>query len=267
MYLRFAICLALAAAAPSAWGDGWENTVGVFRPGVFPELRPVSVKYNFGWNGIAAAKCDVRFTTASNGNLQFDATGGTIGLVQRLWNYEIKHTALSDAQTLLPIEVNEVENVRSKRMTTDLLFTPLGVTSEREERKGASVKSKTRKFEFPNVLSVNSALLYLRTQPLPKGAVQRIVVYPSTSAYLCTVRGLGRERIIVSAGSYEALKLDIQLKKIGKKRELMPHKKFRQATVWLSDDADRLPLKIEAKVFIGSVFAELQSVRYADARP
>ncbi len=32
---------------------------------------------------------------------------------------------------------------------------------------------------------------------------------------------------------------------------------FRRATVWLSDDRDRLPVRIEADLFVGKVYADL----------
>ena len=75
----------------------------------------------------------------------------------------------------------------------------------------------------------------------------------------------GREKISVRAGSYNAIKVDLQLNKIGKNLELEPHRKFRRATIWLSDDTDRIILRIEAQVFVGTVFAELQSVRFENA--
>jgi hypothetical protein len=45
---------------------------------------------------------------------------------------------------------------------------------------------------------------------------------------------------------------------------LEPHKKFRRATIWVSDDAERLILRIDAQISVGTVFAELQSVRFDD---
>src|SRR5262249_24953792 len=71
-----------------------------------------------------------------------------------------------------------------------------------------------------------------------------------------------REKISVHAGNYNAIKVDLQLKRIGKHLELEPHRKFRRATIWVSDDTDRLLLRIEAQVFVGTVFAELQSVPF-----
>ena len=78
---------------------------------------------------------------------------------------------------------------------------------------------------------------------------------------------VGRERITVPPGTYNAIKFDLQLNKIGKTGELEPHRKFRHASAWISDDPDRLLLRLEAQIFVGSVFAELQSVEFETAKP
>ena len=261
-----AACMILIAAGTS-FGADWEATVSPVVAGTFPEPRPLRASYRFGWGSVTAAKGDIRFTRTPDGRHRFDATGGTTGLARNLWAYDVKHSATSDARTLRPLHVKEVEDERSESVTTELTFTEEGVTSVREEREDGTTKSKTRQFKFPNLWSLNSALLYLRTQPLEDGAVQRIVIYPATSAYLATVTVKGRERITVPTGSYDAIKVDVQLQKIGKKRKLQPHKKFRGATVWVSDDPDRIPLRIEAEVFIGTVFAELESVQFENPKP
>lgn len=261
------ITLLLATAACSSAAQAWESTVSPFAPGSFPQLRSLRAKYNFGWNGFTAATADVRFSKNGDRHLALEATGGTIGFARSLWTFDAKHRGISDAQTLRPIEVTDLETVRKKEVTTHVTFTPERAVSVREERAGAETKSKTRQFAFPNIFSVNSALLYLRTQPLTEGSVQRIVIYPATTAYLGTIKVLGNERITVPTGTYDAIKVDLQLSKVGKKRELQPHKKFRRATVWLSNDADRLILRIEAQVFVGSVFAELQSVQFENVKP
>ncbi len=249
-----------------ARAENWESTVSPFAPGSFPELRPLHAKYNFGWNGVTAATADIRLAKTDGGKFELEGTGGTVGLVRSLWPFDVKHLGVSDARTLRPIEVTEVETLRRKEVTTRVSFTPERVTSVRDERKDSTTASKTRGFEFPNIASLNSALLYLRTQPLKEGAIQRIVIYPATSAYLGTITVTGRDRITVPTGTYDAIKVDLQLSKIGKKRELQPHKKFRRATVWLSDDPDRLILRIQAQVFVGTVFAELQSVQFESGK-
>ena len=94
----------------------------------------------------------------------------------------------------------------------------------------------------------------------------RVVVYAATNAYLASVTVVGRDQILVHAGTYKAIKLDLRLNRIGKHLELEPHRKFRRATIWISDDRDRILLRIEAQIFVGTVFADLQSVRFDGAR-
>ena len=129
-----------------------------------------------------------------------------------------------------------------------------------------SGQNKPRDFNFPNLFDLQTAMLYLRSQPLRDRSVYRVVVYPTTNAYLATATVVGHEKVSVRAGNYNAIKIDLQLKKIGKNLELEPHRKFRRATIWVADDSDRLVLRIEAQVFVGAVFAELQSVRFDEPR-
>jgi hypothetical protein len=174
----------------------------------------------------------------------------------------VNYHSIADARTLRPIEAQQNETYRSKKIATHLTFSSNGVIRVRTEGEGPAAKIKTKQFDFPNLLDMHSAALYLRSQPLTQGSTYRLVVYPATNAYLATVTVLGREKISVRAGAYNAIKLDLRLKRIDDHLELQPHKKFRRATIWVSDDAERMILRLEAQIFVGTVFAELQSVHF-----
>ena len=262
--ISLAICFSLAVAG-STWGADWEQSVTAGPPGPFTEPRPLTATYEFGWGEFTAATADVRFTRSGDRFL-LDASAQTTGAVRSLWTFDVNYKAIADAATLRPLHMQQTETVRGKRIATELVFNPTGVSRTRAETNGKA-KTKTKRFEMPNLFDLHSALLYIRSQALPDKSVQRIVVYPSTSAYLVTVTVLGREKVTVKAGSYNAIKVDLQLNKIGKKNQLQPHRKFRAGTAWISDDADRVPLRIEAEIFVGNVFAELQSVRFEPAKP
>src|SRR5438128_2977741 len=253
-----ALLVALFAGSLAA---NWEATLSKDPAGNFPELRPLRASYRFGWSGLTAATGDVHFTKPSEDKFQFDGTGRTIGLVRALWRFDVNYQAAASAETLRPIESQQIENYRSKKIITHLTFTNNGVTRARTDGKGAA-EATTRQFNFPNLFDLFSAMLYLRSQPLKDHSVYRVVAYPATNAYLATVTDIRRVKISVHAGRYSAIKLDLQLKRIGNHRELEPHRKFRRATIWVSDDAERLLLRIEAQIFVGTVFAELQSARF-----
>jgi len=252
--------LAFCSSSPA---ENWEATLSKDPAGNFPELRPLRASYRFGWSGLTAATGDVHFTKPSENKFQLDGAGRTIGFVRALWKLDANYQAVASAETLRPIETQQTESYRSKKIVTHLTFANNGVTRARTEDKGKGVgEAKTRQFNFPNLFDLFSAMLYLRSQPLKDRSVYRVVAYPATNAYLATVTVVGREKISVHAGSYSAIKLDLRLERIGKHRQLEPHRKFRRATIWVSDDAERLLLRIEAQVFVGTVFAELQSVSF-----
>jgi hypothetical protein len=255
------VIFAFLAFCSSSLAENWEATLSKEPIGNFPEMRPLRASYRFGWSGLTAATGDVHFTKPSENKFQLDGTGRTIGFVRALWKLDVSYQAIAGAETLRPIETQQIENYRSKKIVTHLTFTNNGVTRARTEGKGAAA-SKTRQFNFPNLFDLFSAMLYLRSQPLKERTVYRVVAYPATNAYLATVTVVGREKISVHAGSYSAIKLDLRLKRIGKQRQLEPHRKFRGATIWVSDDPERLLLRIEAQIFVGTVFAELQSVSF-----
>jgi Protein of unknown function (DUF3108) len=254
-----AITILLAISTGSFAAD-WQATLSKEPVGNFPELRPLRASYRFGWSGMTAAIGEVHFAKPSNDRFQLEGTGRTIGFVRALWKLDVTNRAVANSQTLAPIETQQSESYRSKKIATHLTFTNSGVTRVRTE--GAGAKTTTRNFTFPNLFDLHSAALYLRSQPLKQGSVYRLPIYAATNAYLATVAVTGREKISVHAGTYNAIKLDLQLKRIGKHLELEPHKKFRRATIWVSDDAERLILRIDAQIFVGTVFAELQSVRF-----
>jgi hypothetical protein len=211
---------------------------------------------------VTAASGEIHFTKPSSDRFQLEGSGQTIGFVRALWKLEVTQRAVANSHTLAPIETHQSESYRSKKIVTHLTFTNSGVTRARTEGQGANTETKSKQFVFPNLFDLHSAALYLRSQPLKQGDVYRLAVYPATNAYVAIIKVTGREKISVRAGTYNAIKLDLQLKRIGKHFELEPHKKFRRATIWVSDDAERLVLRIDAQVFVGTVFAELQSVRF-----
>jgi hypothetical protein len=257
--LASAIVLVALAGTISA-APAWEASLTKDPPGNFPELKPVRTIYHFGWSGITAGKGDMHFSKLPGKRFQLEASGGTSGFARALWKLDATYRGLANADTLRPIESKQVEAYRRKQITTELTFTEVGVSRTRTETD--SKDSKPKLFNFPGLFDLHGAMLYLRSQPLNDHAVYRIVVYPATSAYLATVTVLGHEHVSVHAGSYNAIKFDVQLKRIGKNFELEPHKKFRRATVWVSDDENRIPLRIEAQIFVGTVFAELYAVHF-----
>src|SRR5205823_10667707 len=120
------MAIVLFAFCSGSLAANWQSTVSKEPPGDFPGLRPLHASYRFGWSGLTAATGEVRFAKPSEDRFQFDGTGRTIGLVKALWKFDVNHRAVASAETLHPIETQQTENYRSKKIVTNLTFTNSG---------------------------------------------------------------------------------------------------------------------------------------------
>jgi hypothetical protein len=114
------------------------------------------------------------------------------------------------------------------------------------------------------VFDIHTALLFVRSQRMKNGDIYRLVVYPARDAYLAEIEVVGREKLTVTGKEYDTIKCAVRLQGVTKALELEAHKKFKKAFAWVSDDRDRLLLKVQTEVFVGSVWTELQSVKFAE---
>lgn len=238
----------------------WQSTLTKDPRGNFPDLRPVHATYVYGWSGITAATSEAYFYRGDQQTFVLEGRGRTVGLARVLWRFDLNYRSAANAQTLRPIETHQVETARGKRIETNLTFSDEGVSRSRTE--GNHAAPTTKDFSLENLHDLHSAFLYLRSQPLRDRTVYRVAVYPANSAYVATITVADRERVRVRAGSYNAIKLDLKLQRVNKKNELEQHRKFKRATIFVSDDNDRLLLRIDSQIFVGTVTAELQSVRF-----
>jgi hypothetical protein len=251
------LALVAAGAARGDWQD--ELTPG---PGKFPPLRPFRAHYRFGWGLVSAAEADFDYDRAKAGATRLSVKTRSVQPVRLTWRMDATSTATMNAATLRPIAVRQSETYSDETITTKVDFTDQGVKRLRESNPPHQNAAKQKEFEFPNVFDLHSALHFIRSQPLRNGEVDKLVVYPASDPYLAEVQVAGRERIKVAGKTREAIKLNLKLQKIGKDKTLAAYSRYKKASAWLSDDADRMLLKIESEIFVGRVWCELEKLEF-----
>ncbi len=235
----------------------WVRLLTTNKPaGNFPPLPPLSARYRFGWSGFNAASAEVKFTYSGD-NYFLDAVGATSGLARSLFLLEVNHHSAGNRKTLRPAHVSQTEKYRNETVQTSIDFKANEVTSLRKTFP-QKTPPKPQTFSAAPAYDLMSALLWLRSQPLDDGDREVLVAYPSNAPYLASVKVAGREKINIKGTERSAIKLDLSLKAIDKHLRLKQHKKFKTGRAWVSDDNLRIPLRIEADIFIGYVFAELE---------
>jgi hypothetical protein len=113
----------------------------------------------------------------------------------------------------------------------------------------------------PGLRDMAGAVLLARSQPLNKGDRIPLAVFPGDWMYLARLKVEGREKLRWRGEDKPAIRVALEIERINKDYSLSPHKKFHHGTIWVSDDEWRIPLRIEVKVFVGHVFAELVEVK------
>ncbi len=228
--------------------------------GEFPIPREFRATYRLGWSGFIAARATI-FLYRHGNEIRLDGGGKTVGVVRALWRLDAVLKSQVASATLRSREsvLEEVYAGHSSRIVHR--FWRGRVEYERTEHKsGRPAKRDSKTLRHPDALDLFGALLRLRSQTLADGDTAQVVEAQGNTLYLASVRVRGRETIRAAGRLWPAIRADLDLKKILKDGSLAPHKKFRNGTVWISDDADRHLLRIESRVFIGSVYAELESL-------
>jgi len=101
------------------------------------------------------------------------------------------------------------------------------------------------------VQDVLSALYFVRTQNLVVGQPISVDNYSDNKLYPLEVKVHRRERIRIRAGEFDCIVVEPILKASG----IFEHKG--RLWVWLTNDEQKVPVKMSSKVIIGSIVAEL----------
>ncbi|WP_281988934.1 DUF3108 domain-containing protein [Aquimarina aggregata] len=123
-------------------------------------------------------------------------------------------------------------------------------------------KKHNTKKTFPiksNVQDMMSSFYYLRnsikTSSLKKGDEQYVNMFFDNENYRFKLKFLGREVIRTKMGKIACLKFRpyVQADRVFKEEESM--------TVWVSDDDNRMPVRIKADILVGSIKADLDAFK------
>jgi hypothetical protein len=214
-----------------------------FRAG---EMLSYDVSWSTAYMTAGTATLSVRDKRASYGSTAYYIVGEgrpTPGLA-KLYSLYYKADTLLDAYTLLPQRgsVYSDENGR-KRMKT-LRFDQEARTAQFEMQTKTYMKKDLT--VPPAVQDALSALFVLRAMPLKPGARVSMPVCLSDAVYQVTATVGIREDVKTGLGTRPAYRItpvatDANGKPVG-----------RGILLWLSDDAQRLPLKLQTDLAVGS---------------
>jgi hypothetical protein len=258
----FSICLIVPACGEPV---EWTKELSSAKPGKQPALAPCVMDFQLSWKGMVnSGQLRMEFApkdAKKPGALVIRSSARSLGPAASLFPYQNNFWSEIDPTSLSPRLFHAVESDRKETVTTTTRHFPDRVECRETTRAAKSkidIHSDTR-FHYAPVFDIFSAMLHIRSQKLADGDQITLVVHPFDKPYLLRVKVVGHEK----HNGRETIRLNVGMRKINPlTMELMPYKKLKSdATLWLSDDKDRIPVEFRAAVFIGDVRATLTGFR------
>ena len=202
------------------------------------------------------ATMEVKETT-NNGNEVFHVIGKgkTTGVISWFFKVRDNYQSYFYKETLQPYRFIRKINEGGYTKNKEILFN--------QEAKKATVKDYKHKTEkqFPinnNVQDMISTLYYLRNKDLTKmkaGDEIKLTMFFDQTSYDFKLRLLGREVIRTKFGKVATVKFRpiVQSGRVFKEDESL--------TVWVSDDENKIPLRIKASLAVGSMRVDLSAYK------
>jgi len=242
---------------------GWQDSLTPDQPGKFPPIRPFEAEFRIGWTDIEAGRARAKVTDDGD-TIRLDATGATTRLARVLWQLDATLKSTTARDGLRTIYTVQQENYAARAIFTQIAARPDGIWRLRENIPEGENSARWKKIKISPLRDIFSGMLFLRSQNLAPGETVSTIIFPGDSPFFVELKAVGTGPLTIAGTVRDTIRLDLHIQKINLKKDasLEPHGKFHSGTVWLSNDADRLPLRVELDLFIGYVFAELESVTF-----
>jgi len=240
----------------------WRDSLTPDTPGSFPPIRAFEAEFRIGWTDIEAARAHARITGDGLGIVRFAGTCATSGLARILWQLDGSLDSTSALDGLQTIYSVQNEAYAKYSILTQIVSRPDGIWCLHENFPPRGNPARWKLIKISPLRDLFSGVLFIRSQNLVPGAFVSTIIFPGDCPFLVEIKDVGPCKINVAGATRDAIKLDIHLQRINLKHgpQLEQYGKFQSGTIWLSNDADRIPLRVEINIFVGYVFAELQSI-------
>lgn len=223
-----------------------------------------SLTYDVAWSGYVTAGTATVSVKArkpmGSGAAAYDlvAEGRPIGLIDRLYHAYYKAESLLDTRTLQPAIATFYSDEQGQTALRTTRFTG---PSSIEFQPTAGAPRVTRAVPALSQDSL-SAIFVLRTRPLTPGQSFTMPVVDGDDIYQAHWRVAGPEAVGTPAGTFQAWRLTPSLTDVAGRPVAN-----QTITLWLSDNAKRLPLKLQAGLPVGTFTLTLTSLGGQSVQP
>ena len=253
------IPLLITCIALSAFTVGDEEVYTDVSNDSFFKGEKLEYKVSFGIFSIGEAEMVIQdnfYRVNHRDCYKIDVYGKTTGMVDWVAKVDDHWGAYVDSAALVPhISYRNIkEGNYRKNEVTRFDHRSNQIETKVMDKKTGEYKEPNYYYAPEDIRDMLAGFLYMRTMDfstMKKNDVFTVKGFFEDTFYELDVRYKGTEKIKTKAGKFKAIKL----------APIMPDNKLFDGEdsilVWLSNDKNKVPLKIEAKMFIGSTGVEL----------
>lgn len=227
--------------------------------------------YRAHWNGlvsVAFADIDASPTIVDGKKvLRVQVEARTSRMLDLIWKMRDSITSTFDAKTLSPSHFKFSQRENSRIIDTEAVYTP---DSKRwaVDRRQVGKKPRVYEFKSQNTLDPITAAYLARSVDFKVGDRLYFNIFGGRYRYLLELYVEKKEFVELSLGKVEAFKVIPRIQNTTKKGYA---NRLNEATIWITTDERRLPIKLSSKVLFGSVYLDLvedkRGVQSATAAP
>lgn len=256
----FCFAVAIVATSASQAGEAKINieSLPVYRPRFHPFEAGEKALYRAHWNGlISVATAAITVTpTVVNGKKAFHVKvqAKSSKVLDLFWKMRDTITSTFGAKAFAPSRFTFRQRENSKAVDTEALYSESDKrwTVNRQERGG---KTKFYEFDSSNTLDPITTVYLARSIDFKVGDRLYFKVFGGKYQYLLELRVDSKEPVSMPSGkTVEAYKIIPYIQNITKNGYA---NRFNEATIWISADERRLPIKLSSKIYVGSIYLEL----------
>jgi hypothetical protein len=252
-----------AAPAPTPLALPGDLHIPTYTPGPLPFRAGERLVYRASWLGVPAADAQVLIVHNKLNPRWWTGvmTLNTSEVVDVVYRMRDVFRENFDCSTLRPndIYILQHEKQRLDQWRVNFDHAERLVTAIKTSRRG---KITTRRFSGGDPLGPFSGAMMALSQPLRPGESMNFDVFSGGNRYVFAFKVMARERITTALGTFDTLRIEPWVLWLS---EGSFRNEMRSTTVWVTDDARHLPVRIAAQVFFGSVYADL--IEIAGAPP
>jgi hypothetical protein len=230
-------------------------------PGLHSPIPSSTLDFTLSWKGmLKAGKLQMDFApkrVKEHDSFVIKCSASSQGAAAILFPYSHSYWSEIDPASFSSRYFHSTETASEESVVTTNRYTAKKVNIREVTTQTDTGAVRTDNFGFPHgpARDLFSAILYVRSQKLDPGDEHTLLLLPFASPYLLNVRVEAKEMHL----GRDTLRISFALRKIDRiTHALVPYKKLKKpVTLWLSDDADRIPIELRASVYIGDVRAVL----------